>query len=312
MRYVFPPFLQPGDTVGITCPAGYVSPERIAYAVEVLQRWGFTVKTGRTVGTGEFYFSGQDSERLQDLQDMLDDGEVKAILMGRGGYGVSRIIDAVDFTRFRENPKWICGFSDITVLNSHVLATQNTAVLHSPMCGAFTPESEHRYDIRSLRQALTGSGPLRYPFPGSPANRPGTAEGVLVGGNLAILAHLTGTPSQVDTTGKILFIEDIGEHYYHVDRLLLNLKRSGQLEGLMGLLVGQFTDMEDTERPFGQSLEAIILDKVREYGYPVAFGFPCGHDTVNVTLRLGSRYRLMARAEGSVMEEILPEGKWSA
>jgi muramoyltetrapeptide carboxypeptidase len=294
---ILPPFLKPGDAVGITCPAGYVSFERIAYAVDVLQRWGFRVVIGRTVGSGEFYFSGHDGERLTDLQAMLDDPDIKAILMGRGGYGTSRIIDAIDFNAFQQHPKWICGFSDITVLHSHIHRNYGIATLHSPMCGAFTPESENGYYVQSLRKALTGQS-LSYDFPGSPAGRAGLAEGAVAGGNLAILAHLTGSASQVDTNGKILFIEDIGEHYYHVDRLLLNLKRSGQLSGLKGLLVGQFTDMEDTDRPFGQTLEEIVMDKVADYDYPVAFNFPCGHDTENVTLPLGIVARLEAGAKG--------------
>lgn len=291
MSYRFPPFLKPGDTIGITCPAGYVSQERIAYAIEVLQRWGFRVKVGRTVGAGAHYFAGQDDERLQDLQDMLDDREVKAVLMGRGGYGVSRIIDDLDFTAFKAAPKWICGFSDITVLHSHIHQMFGIATLHSPMCGAFTPESESSYYIQSLQKALTGDL-LAYDFPGSPFNRAGAAEGMVVGGNLTILAHLSGSVSQLATDGKILFIEDIGEHLYHIDRLLLNLKRSGQLSGLKALLVGSFTEVEDTERPFGQTLEEIIWDKVAEYDYPVAFNFPCGHDTENVSLPLGGQMKL--------------------
>ncbi len=283
---IIPPNLQPGDTVGITCPAGYVSAGRIAYCTEVLERWGFKVKVGNTVGTGQFYFSGKDEERLEDLQAMLDDREIKAILMGRGGYGTSRIIDALDFTQFSAHPKWICGFSDITVLHSHLHTNFGVATLHSPMCGAFTPESEDAYYIQSLRRALSGKA-LSYTFPGSPFNKAGSADAVIVGGNLAMLAHLSGSSSQLDTNGKILFIEDIGEHLYNIDRMLINLKRSGQLDQLAALLVGSFTDLQDTERPFGQTVEEIIRDKVADYDYPVAFNFHCGHDTENVTLKLG-------------------------
>lgn len=297
---ILPPPLQPGDTIGITCPAGYVAHERIAHCTEVLARWGFKVQVGRTVGTGQFYFSGKDEERLADLQDMLDDSNVKAILMGRGGYGTSRIIDALDFTRFRAQPKWICGFSDITVLHSHIQATTGIATLHSPMCGAFTAASEETYYIQSLRKALTGE-PLRYTFSPSPYNRTGETEGILVGGNLAILAHLSGSASQLDTKGKLLFIEDIGEHLYNIDRLLLNLKRSGQLSHLAGLLVGSFTDLQDTERPFGQTLEEIVWDKVAEYDYPVAFKVPCGHDTENISLMLGTTHRLEVDANGAAL-----------
>jgi muramoyltetrapeptide carboxypeptidase len=305
-QLTLPPFLKPGDAVGITCPAGFVSHERVACAVDMLQRWGFRVVLGNTIGTGAYYFSGHDGERLTDLQAMLDHPDIKAILMGRGGYGTSRIIDAIDFTAFEQSPKWVCGFSDITVLHSHIHQVCHTATLHSPMCGAFTPESEHSYYIQSLLKALTGQT-LSYTFPPSPANRPGKAAGLTTGGNLAILAHLTGSVSQLRTEGKILFIEDIGEHLYHIDRLMLNLKRSGQLAGLSALLVGSFTDIEDTERPFGQTLEEIILDKVAEYDYPVAFGFPCGHDTENVTLPLGMQGELEISEAGSVLEVKLME-----
>ncbi len=295
---ILPPHLKPGDTIGITCPAGYVSHERIAYCVQVLQRWGFKVKVGKTVGTGEHYFAGHDAERLADLQAMLDDTEIKAVLMGRGGYGVSRIVDDVDWTVFKKNPKWVCGFSDITVLHSHIHQTLGVATLHSPMCGAFTPESDGSFYLESLRRTLTGKS-VSYSFPASPYNVPGIAEGEIVGGNLALLAHLTGSVSQLNTEAKILFIEDIGEHIYHIDRMMLSLRRSGQLNGLKALLVGQFTDTEDTERPFGQTLEQIILDKVSAYGYPVAFNFPAGHDKENVTLCLGQEHRLKVTAEGS-------------
>ena len=297
---ILPPALRPGDAVGITCPAGYVAPGRVAYAVQVLRRWGFRVVVGQTVGTGNHYFSGHDNERLADLQAMLDNPDIKAILMGRGGYGVSRIIDAINFERFAQNPKWICGFSDITVLHSHIHQQYGIATLHSPMCGAFTPESDGSFFIESLRRALTGKL-LSYAFPAAATNRAGVAEGIVTGGNLAILAHLTGSASQVNTEGKILFIEDIGEHLYNIDRLLLNLKRSGQLSGLKGLLVGQFTDIQDTERPFGQTLEEIILEKVAAYNYPVAFRFPCGHDAENVTLCLGRPHRLEASRGGSTL-----------
>ncbi len=287
----FPPYLKEGSTIGITCPSGYVGRERITYAVEVLTRWGYNVREGNTIANGQFYFAGTDEERRADLQALLDDDQVDAIIMGRGGYGMSRIIDSLDFTKFAQRPKWICGFSDITVLHSHILANYNIATLHSPMCGAFKPEAEKAEHIRVFHAALTGQ-PLSYATAPSPYNRAGTGEGVLTGGNLSILAHLTGSASEVDMDGKILFIEDIDEHLYHVDRLLLNLKRAGKLKNLKGLLLGQFTDMQDTERPFGQTIQEIILDKVREYDFPVCFNFPAGHEDINYTLTLGATHKL--------------------
>ena len=187
-----PPALKPGDTIGITCPAGYVSHERVAYAVEMLQQWGYRVVLGKTVGAEHHYFSGTDEARLADLQQMLDDPNIKAVLMGRGGYGVSRIIDALDFTRFQQSPKWICGFSDITVLHSHISARFGIASLHSPMCGAFKPETVDGNNIQSLRKVLLGEA-SQYSFASSTYNRAGVAEGITTGGNLAILAHLTGS-----------------------------------------------------------------------------------------------------------------------
>ncbi|MEI8278821.1 MAG: LD-carboxypeptidase [Bacteroidota bacterium] len=295
-----PPYLRAGSTVGITCPSGYVSHERVAYAIQVLQNWGFKVKQGSTIGTEHFYFSGDDAARLADLQNMINDPEIDAILMGRGGYGMSRIIDQLDLRALLRHPKWICGFSDITVLHNHIHSTLGIPTLHSPMCGAFKPDTEESDYLLSFRAALTGQA-LTYTTPLHTFNRQGAAKGIITGGNLAILAHLTGSVSEVDTTGKILFIEDIGEHLYNIDRLLLNLKRAGKLDNLQALLVGSFTDMEDTERPFGQTIDEIIWDKVKEYDYPVCFGFPCGHQDVNYTLTLGMTHNLVVDAKGGTL-----------
>ncbi len=296
-----PPYLQKGSVVGITCPSGYVSKERVAYAIELLQLWGFEVKVGQTVGSEYHYFSGDDDSRLQDLQNMLDDPEVDAILMGRGGYGLSRIIDRIDFAAFERKPKWICGFSDITVLHNHINARFGIPTLHSPMGAAFKPETSNADHVKNFYAALTGVS-LFYHTPASPYNRLGVAEGILTGGNLAILTHLAGSVSEVDTTGKILFIEDIGEHLYQVDRMMMNLKRSGKLDKLKGLIVGGFTEMEDTERPFGQTVEEIISDKVKEYEYPVCFNFPSGHMDVNYTLTLGMQHKMIVTELGGQLE----------
>ena len=289
--------LQQGSVIGITCPSGYVSSERIAYSVVVLEKWGFRVKVGKTVGTEYHYFSGTDDQRRADLQDMLDDPAVDAILMGRGGYGMSRIIDLLDFAAFLKKPKWICGFSDITVLHNHIQAQFGIPTLHSPMCGHFKPETENEPQLLSFRKALTAQ-PQTYLTPASPFNRHGHADGILTGGNLSLLVHLTGSVSEVDTDGKILFLEDLGEHLYQVDRMLMHLKRAGKLSSLKGLILGGFTDMQDTERPFGQTVEEIIYDKVSEYSYPVCFDFPCGHQDVNYTLALGARHELVVDSGG--------------
>ena len=287
-----PPSLRPGDTIAIVCPAGYMPRERAQTCIDTLQQWGYAVKIGPTLGgTSENYFSGNDDDRLADLQAALDDPDIRAILCGRGGYGLSRIIDRIDFTRFRQSPKWIIGYSDITVLHSHIEANFNIATLHAPMAAAFNDGgAEDRY-VLSLHQALTG-GKNAYVCPSHPFNRVGQATATLTGGNLALLAHLAGSSSSVRTEGKILFLEDVGEYLYNIDRMLRQLKRSGRLDGLAGLLLGSFSELKDTTRPFGATVEEIILDCIKEYDYPVAFGFPVGHDGANVTLKTSVPYEL--------------------
>jgi muramoyltetrapeptide carboxypeptidase len=296
-----PPFLKHGSVIGITCPSGYVSMDRVAYAVTTLERWGFEVRVGATIGTEHFYFSGTDEDRLTDLQAMLDDPDIDAVLMGRGGYGMSRIVDDIDFKAFLKNPKWICGFSDIIVLQNHLQSRFEMPSLHSPMCGAFKPETEHEDYLKTFYAALTGES-IYYHVKPSAYNRPGVAKAVLTGGNLSILAHLTGSASEVNTEDKILFIEDISEYLYNIDRLLLNLKRSGKLDHIKGLIVGGFTELQDTDRPFGQTIEEIIWDKVKEYDYPVCFNFPCGHQDINYTLTLGVEHKLIVTDSGASLE----------
>jgi muramoyltetrapeptide carboxypeptidase len=298
-----PPFLKHGSVIGITCPSAFVSHERIAPCEQILSNWGFRVKHGKTIGTEHFYFSGTDSERFADLQDMMNDEAIDAILMGRGGYGMTRIIDALDFTSFLRKPKWICGFSDITVLHSHIQANYGTPTLHSPMCGHFKPGTEQHDFLKTFYGALTGEA-IHYHTPPSPYNRYGSTEAILTGGNLAILAHLTGSASEADTNGKILFIEDVGEYLYNADRMLMNLKRAGKLDHLKGIIFGSFTDMQDTERPFGQAIEEILWDKIKEYDYPVCFNFPCGHQDINYTLTLGAKHRLTVAGDGAHLELI--------
>lgn len=290
---IFPSFLTTGDTVAITCPSGFIAKEKVLVAQKVLEDWGFRVLLGETVGSEYHYFSASDEVRRNDLQRFLDDKNVKAILMGRGGYGLSRIIDELNFSQLKNYPKWICGFSDITVLHSHIHQNIGMATLHSPMCGAFKNEVAQPDHILSLLKTLKGEQ-IIYPVANHPLNKKGTVTAPLVGGNLAMLAHLTGSKSQIDTDGKILFIEDISEYLYNIDRMLYNLKRAGTLNNIAGLVCGGFTDLEDTERPFGQDIYHIILDKVKEINIPVCFDFPSGHDEINYTMVLGSTYTLNA------------------
>jgi muramoyltetrapeptide carboxypeptidase len=297
-----PSYLQPGDLIGIVCPSGQMNKDKAQTCIATLKDWGYRVRVGKTLGHAFHYFSGTDTERLDDLQQMLDDPEVKAILCGRGGYGMSRIIDRLDFTRFRSSPKWVIGFSDITLLHSHLFQVCQVNSIHGPMAGAFNEDGATGPYVASLKSALAGDKAL-YVTPSHTLNRLGEATGTLVGGNLALLAHSIGSVSAFQTQGRILFIEDIGEYLYNIDRMMLQLERSGWLQDLSGLIVGTFSDLKDTLIPFGQTVEELILDKVRGYGYPLSFGFPVGHGGENLALKIGGHYRLEVNGAGSRLAE---------
>lgn len=287
-----PPYLKKGDSIGITCPAGYMPAEKAQTCITVLQQWGYEVMVGKTLGSASpSYFSGTDAERRDELQAMLDDKNIKAILCGRGGYGVGRIIDLLDFTAFKKHPKWLIGFSDITVLHSHIYSNLKIASLHAPMAAAFNDGAYKNEFVQSLQKALAGKK-ARYKCAVHPFNNKGTALGELVGGNLCLLANVTGTASDINTKNRILFIEDIGEYIYSADRMLYQLKRSGKLDKLAGLIIGGFTDMKDTERPFGKTAYEAIRDIIAEYDYPVCFNFPVSHGTENYALKVGGSYEL--------------------
>ncbi len=298
-----PPCLQKGDTIGIICPAGAMPVEKVSECIRILNEdWGFTTKVGKTVGNAFNYFSGTDEERLNDLQEMMDDDSIKAVLCARGGYGMTRIIDKIDFKKFKKQPKWIIGYSDITVLHSHLYSQYYISSLHSPMAGAFNEDGFKNEFVQSLRHVLEGKK-IKYNCPAHEFNRKGEAVGELVGGNLALLAHLTGTDSDIKTRGRILFIEDISEYLYNIDRMLHQLKRSGKLSKLAGLVVGGFTDTKDTERPFGQTAYEIIRDIVKEYDYPVCFDFPVSHTDRNYALKIGVGYKLKVTKNKVSLEE---------
>ncbi len=299
---IIPSYLKRGDTIGVICPSGSMPFEKMVTCLQTLEQWGFTIKKGKTLGRQFHYFSGTDEERRQDLQVMLDDEEVKAILCSRGGYGLSRIIDDIDFTKFKQQPKWIIGYSDITILHSHLLRNFDTASLHSPMAAAFNEGGSETEYVQSLRKVLLGE-PYSYHCEAHSLNRTGNASAPITGGNLCLLAHLIGSKSNVDTKGKILFIEDIGEYIYNVDRLMMQLKRAGQLESLAGLIVGSFTDMKDTVIPFGQSVYDSISEKVQGYTYPVCFNFPVGHATENYALKHGAEHHLLVSDQEIILTE---------
>lgn len=299
-----PPYLKKGDTIGIVCPSGYMPANKAATCIEVLKQWGYKVKVGHTLGNQFHYFSGTDEERLKDLQQLMDDPSVNAILCGRGGYGMSRIIDGLDFKKFRKHPKWLIGYSDITVLHAHVYSLFNIATLHSPMAAAFNDGEYENEFVQSLRKALKGTA-CAYSCAPHTLNRNGKAEAELTGGNLSIVAHLVGSKSSFNTKGKILFLEDVGEYIYNADRMMIQLKRAGMLDGLAGLIIGGFTEMKDTVIPFGTDILHAVKSHVEEYDYPVCFDFPVSHDRTNYALKVGVVHELSVSAKKVSLREIV-------
>jgi muramoyltetrapeptide carboxypeptidase len=298
-----PPYLKKGDTIGLVCPAGHMPIEKVQTCIETLGQWGYQVKLGNTIGTDSpNYFSAADDERLNDLQQMLDDSEVKAVICARGGYGMSRIIDRLNFKHFKKEPKWVVGYSDITVFHAHLYTNHYISSLHAPMAAAFNDEGFKNEYILSLKNALEGKK-IKYQCPPHEFNIKGEAIGELIGGNLALLTHVIGTDSDLKTRGRILFIEDIGEYLYNIDRMIVQMKRSGKLAKLAGLIVGGFSDIKDTDRPFGKTAYEIILEAVKEYNYPVCFGFPVSHEKENYALRIGVGYKLKVGKSRTILEE---------
>ncbi len=298
-----PSYLKKGDTIGIVCPSGYMDYEKATTCIDVLQQWGYRVAIGKTLGNRFHYFSGTDAERLQDLQMMLDDTSVKAILCGRGGYGMSRIIDQLNFTRFKKNPKWLIGFSDITVLHAHVNSRLNIATLHAHMAGAFNEDGYKNEFVQSLKKALKGNR-SNYTCAAHSLNRTGQSAGELIGGNLSLVAHLIGSASTYTTKGKILFLEDVGEYIYHIDRMFIQLKRSGMLQELAGLIIGGFSEIKDTTTPFGMDVFAAIQSHVAGFTYPVCYDFPVSHEKNNYALKIGVMHELKVGKQLVRLKEI--------
>ena len=297
-RMKIPPYLKKGDTVAIVCTARKFFPEDAQPAIDLLKSWGLEAKLGKTIGLDSCQLGGTDSERAADLQEMLDDDNIKAIWCARGGYGTVRIIDSLDFTKFKKHPKWIMGFSDVTVLHSH-LNTLGIASLHSIM--PFTVPKAPEEVKETLRKALFGEK-IKYVVETKGYEFQGKAKGQLVGGNLSILYSLLGSKSSLNTKGKILFIEDLDEYLYHIDRMMQNLKRNGYFENLKGLIVGSMADMHDNEIPFGQNEVGIITAIAKDYNIPVCFYFPSGHQKDNRTLVLGKEVELEINAEEIILD----------
>lgn len=284
-----PPFLQEGDKVAIVCTARSFAEADLKVVLPLLCGWGLQPVLGSTIGLKLHQFAGTDAQRAADFEAQLKDENIKAVFCARGGYGTVRMIDGIDFSVFEVNPKWIVGYSDVTVLHSHVHTNYDTATLHATMPISFEKNTVEA--LESLRKVLFGEA-LKYGFEGHPMNRNGVGEGRLIGGNLSILYSLMGSTSDIDTSGKILFLEDLDEYLYHIDRMMVNLKRSRKLKGLKGLIIGGMTEMSDNTTPFGKTALHIIEEHIAEYNYPVAFGFPAGHLDDNRALVMGGKVRL--------------------
>lgn len=302
-----PPYLKKGDLIGITCPSGHISAEEIQSAVNKMNEWGFSICTDDTIGAMDFTLAGTDEHRAEGLQRMLDNPEIKAIMLGRGGYGAIRIIDQINFTKFVENPKWIIGFSDATVFHCHINRNFGIATIHSKMCNSFPDDfskaTQTQIDsIDSIRQCLVGEK-MKYKRLPIAENRYGNGIGDLVGGNLSIIQMLDGSVSDLQTAGKILFIEDVDEYPYKIDGMLWNLKRSKRLEKLKGLIIGEFRmKPDDPGEEFGKTIYDMVMEKVNEYQYPVCFDFPVGHVKENYALKCGMRHKLSVSSEGTILE----------
>lgn len=294
--------------IGISSPAGYITHEEILPSVRRMESWGFRIRLGRTIGKRDATFGGTDEERAADLQEMLNDRQIKAIMCARGGYGSVRIVDRLQWNAFRDHPKWIIGFSDITVLHSHINRNFGIATLHSKMCNSFPKDWDkadpvQKETIDSIRKALLGET-MTYSFTGNALNRTGITTGTLIGGNLKTLETLAGSSSDIRTANKILFVEDTGEYLYSIDRMFWNLERTGKLEQLAGLIVGGFkVKQDDPGEVFGKNLQQIVLEKVKKYNYPVCFDFPVGHQRDNFALKCGATHKLTVQTGGCTLTD---------
>jgi len=297
-KMITPEFLQKGDTIGILATARKADLASLQPAIKLLESWGLHVVIGKTIGKEENQLAGPDWLRATDFQEMIDNPKVKAIWAAKGGYGTVRIIDRIDFTNFKKRPKWICGFSDMTVLHSHI-NNMGIETMHSFMAlnaGTANPEV-----LASFRKALFGEK-LSYTIPSHEYNVDGTAKGEIVGGNLSVLYSIIGSKSEVDYKGKILFIEDLDEYLYHIDRMMMNLKRNGYFDGVKAVIVGGMSSMNDNEIPWGKDALQIIQDVLKDYKFPIIYNFPAGHIKDNRTLILGKVVSIDVNKNGSVVK----------
>lgn len=297
---MLPPYLKPGDKIAITCPAKKL-PKPMTDAINLLESWGLEVVLGETLTASYHQFAGDDELRTRDMQRFLDDDSIKAIIAARGGYGTMRIIDELDFSHFSKSPKWIIGFSDITTLHAHIWANYGIQTIHGQM--PINIPDASATSLKTLKNCLFGHE-VSYSVNPHALNRDGQAEGTLVGGNLSLLIAMQGSASDFNYDDAVLFIEDVGEYLYATDRMLRTLKRAGKLTNLAGLIVGGFTEVKDNDIPFGQSVEQIVMEVVKDYKYPVCFDFPAGHIPDNRALILGRSVSLSVQAHHTYLKYI--------
>lgn len=287
MELITPPFLQKGDTIGIAATARKISREELQIAIDIIHNFGYKVKLASNIFSEYHQWAGTDEERASGFQELIYDKNIKAIFIARGGYGTVRMLDQLDFQPLFQYPKWICGFSDVTALHSH-LFNLGIKSIHCTMPLLFHQSKE---SVHSLFNLLEGKN-ISYRFENHPFNRNADIEGIIVGGNLSVLYSLSGSVSEMKFEDKILFLEDIDEYLYHIDRMMMQLKRAGQLKRLKALIVGGFTDMKDNNIPFGKTAYEIIADTIKEYDYPVFFNFPAGHIITNNAFIHGGRVKI--------------------
>jgi muramoyltetrapeptide carboxypeptidase len=281
---ITPPYLKKNDKIGIAAPARKITAEELQPAIDLLKNWDLQVVLASNIFDSDNQYAGVVTHRQKGFQELLDDKDIKAIICARGGYGCVRIIDKLDFTRYKMHPKWITGYSDLTVFHSHIHSNYGIETLHSTMAINFPTNTADALD--SFKKALFGEK-ISYEIDSHIFNRTGKARGILVGGNLSILYSISGSVSDINTDGKILFLEDLEEYLYHIDRMMMQLKRNGKLKNLAGLIVGGMNNMNDNTIPFGKNPYEIICEAVSEYDFPVCFDFPAGHIENNKSMILG-------------------------
>jgi muramoyltetrapeptide carboxypeptidase len=297
-----PDYLKAGDTVAIVAPSGILNnrEKEVNQAKELLKSWGLNVTIGEHVFKKANHFAGTDDERAEDFQNALDNPNIKAIWCARGGYGTVRVLDKLDYTRYKAHPKWVIGYSDITAIHNQ-LNNEGSESIHALMCTSLTDDlADIENTVSTFKAAIFGES-LSYTIKGSNYNKTGTTYGKLVGGNLTLLHTMLGSKTSIDTSDKILFIEEIGEYKYHIDRMLQSLQRAGYFENCKGLIVGNMSKMRRNTTPWGTSVQQLILDVMADYDFPILFDFPAGHEKDNRALILGRTVELKVGNEGSVV-----------